>query len=163
MANFRIVPDEFGENAARAARITPRELTALVEEILHRARTNIVRRTPVGWSGNLRSGYDVEVRGRNTSRPRGAVVNPAKYHEPAEEGRRPGRPPPTEALIPWVASKLGVPPGPERASTAFLVARAIGRRGTTGAHMVEEGWEATRHEIRPRLKEAGVRITRQFR
>lgn len=160
---FRIVPDKFADNAEQAARVTPRELTALISEILERGRTNIARRTPVGWSGVLRGGYDTEIRFRNTPRVRGAIVNPALYHDPAEEGRRPGKPPPTEAIIPWVASKLGIPPGPERRSTAFLVARAIGRRGTTGAHMVEEGWEETRREIRPRLKQAGIRITRSFR
>jgi hypothetical protein len=159
----RIVPNRFPDDARRAAKITPLLLTGLVEEVLHRGRTNIVRRTPVGWSGQLRNAYQVEVRGRGTRHIRGAITNPTKYHDAAEDGRRAGRPPPVDALIPWVGSKLGIPPGPERESVAFLVARKIGRQGTEGAHQVRDGWEETRHEIRPRLKALGVRIVRTMK
>ncbi len=159
---YRLVPDEFGEGADRAAKATPRELTRLLREITERARTNIVKRSPVGHSNVLRGGYAAEVRRPNTRRPQGVVTNPIIYHDAVEEGRNAGRPPPTAALIPWVGSKLGIPPGPEREGVAFLVARAIGRRGTKPQNMVKEGWEATRKDIKPLLKEAGVRIVRRL-
>lgn len=162
-STVRLVPDEFGDNAAKAARRTPAILTALVETAIERGRSNIAKKTPVGWSGVLRGGYDTEIRGRNTRRIRGAIINPTKYHDVAEDGRRPGKQPPLEALVPWVGSKLGIPPGPERRSTAFLVARSIGRHGTEGAHMVEEGWAETREDLKPLLKDAGVRLVRTFR
>jgi hypothetical protein len=58
----------------------------------------------------------------------GAASDHAIY---AHEGRRPGKQPPTAALVPWVRKKLNVEPARAR-SVAFLVARKIGRRGTRG-------------------------------
>lgn len=160
--SYRIVPDRFGANAAKAAALTPKRFTALIREITERGKTNIVKRTPVGHFGALRGGYQTELRRPNTRHPVGVIANPIIYHDAAEEGRKAGRPPPTAALIPWVGSKLGVPPGPQRRSVAFLVARKIGKKGTEGAHMVEEGWAETRIEIKPRLKALGLRMVREL-
>lgn len=161
--SYRLVPGTLDTDLDRARRRTPEQLVALVTEIVHTGRTNIVKHTPVGWSGVLRGGYATEVTRVSPRRVRGVIVNPIIYHDPVEEGRQPGRMPPIEALIPWVGSKLGVPPGPERRAVAFLVARKIGRRGTPAQRMVEEGWEETRRQIRPKLKEMGLRIVRDIR
>ncbi len=55
-------------------------------------------------------------------------VNRQPHALPMEHGTKHKSQPPTDALIPWVQSKLGVS-GDEAASVAFLVARAIRRRG----------------------------------
>jgi hypothetical protein len=157
---YKLVPGKFGANAVDAATAAPPGMEALVRRMIEQGRTEIVKRTPVGWSGQLRGGYQTEVRRRGTKHPIGVIANPTIYHDPAEEGRKPGRQPPTDALIPWVASKLGVPPGPERRSVAFLVARSIGAHGTKGAHMVEEGWDATREKLQPELKALGLRLVK---
>ena len=44
-------------------------------------------------------------------------------------GRKPGRPPPTQALIPWVMTKITRDPKLAKV-IAFLIARKIGREGT---------------------------------
>lgn len=160
--DVRLVPGTLDTDLAKAARRTPAEMHALITEIIQIGRTNIVKRTPVGWSGALRGGYAVEVT-QSIGRTRGVILNPIIYHDVVEDGRRPGKMPPVEALIPWVASKLGVPPGPERRAIAFLIARKIGRQGTRPANMVEDGWDATRAQIRPRLKEAGLRLVAGIR
>jgi hypothetical protein len=157
---YRLTPGTADEKLYKASVASPILLTALIREIIERGRTNIVKRTPVGWSGALRGGYAIEVRRANTTIPVGIIANPIQYHDIREEGRLPGRRPPVDALIPWVGSKLGVPPGPERRSIAFLVARKIGAQGYEGAHMVEEGWEETRGEIKPRLKELGLKLVK---
>lgn len=155
---YRILPGTTGDKLKKVADLGPARATALVYEICERGRANIVERQAVGHTGALRGGYSVEVRRRGTTSPIGIIANPIIYHDPADEGRKPGRRPPVEALIPWVGSKLGIPPGPERRSVAFLIARKIGAKGTTGPHAVEEGWKETRAEIKPMLKEYGLRM-----
>ena len=154
---YRLLPGTAGKALADAAIFSPKAMTALIAEITERARTNIVKRTPVGHSGVLRGGYSTEIRRRGKS-PIGIVANPIIYHDAVEEGRNAGRPPPTAALIPWVGSKLGIPIGTERRSVAFLVARSIGAHGTEPQKMVEEGWDDTRSDIKPLLKQKGLRI-----
>lgn len=159
MIEARLVPDQAAGNIARAGKLTPAMATATVAKIMHRGRTNIVQRTHVGWSGALRGGYDVEIK-QVAAGIRGSIVNPILYHDIAEEGRNPGRRPPTEALIPWVGSKLGIPPGDDRRAVAFLVARKIGAAGYEGHNMVADGWKETRRQIRPELSKLGLRIVR---
>lgn len=155
---YRLLPGTAGKKMVDASAFSPKGLTALIREITLRGRNNIVKRTPVGHFGALRGGYSVEVKRANTKHPIGVIANPIIYHDAVEEGRKAGRPPPTAVLIPWVGSKLGIPPGPKRESVAFLVARKIGRTGTDAQKMVEKGWDDTRKEIKPRLKKLGFRI-----
>ncbi len=154
---YRLLPGTAGKALADASVFAPKAMTALIAEITERARTNIVKRTPVGHSGVLRGGYSTEIRRRGKSAI-GIVANPIIYHDAVEEGRNAGKPPPTAALIPWVGSKLGIPLGTERRSVAFLVARKIGATGTEPQKMVEEGWDDTRKAIKPLLKQKGIRI-----
>lgn len=158
--SYRLIPDTYGKNVEKAAKITPLQLTKVVAESIEVARSHVVPKAPVGWSGQLRAGYQTEVTRRNTAKPRAALLNPTLYHDVVEDGRQPGRRPPVEALIPWVGSKLGIPPGPERRAVAFLVARKIGASGTKPQRMVEEGWDTARKQIQPKLKEAGLRIVK---
>lgn len=160
---FRVLPDTFAKKAGQAAQLTPVQMTAFISRAIHTAHANVVKRTPVGWSGATRGGYAVEIRRPNTPSPVGILANPIIYHDFVEDGRKPGKMPPVEALIPWVGSKLGIPPGPERRSAAFLIARKIGATGTTGAHMVKEGWEETRAGLKPEMKQLGLRIVAKLK
>lgn len=64
------------------------------------------------------------------------VSNAMPYSGVIEEGRRPGaRMPPPQVLLPWVRRKLKAT-AREAPSVAFLVARAIGRRGLPGHHVL---------------------------
>lgn len=157
---YKIVPGKFGAAAADAAATSKAGMNALVSRAIHDGRSNIVKRSPVGHSGALRGGYQTEIRRRGTKHPIGVIANPIIYHDAVEEGRAAGKPPPTAALIPWVGSKLGIPPGPERRSVAFLVARKIGATGTDPQRMVEEGWEQTRQTLKGELKALGLRIVK---
>ncbi len=158
--SYRITPNTYGKNAAKAANMTPQLMTRIVREGIEITRSEVAPRAPVGWSGVLRAGYQTEVIRPNTSNPRAALVNPVLYHDPVDKGRKPGKQPPIEALIPWVGSKLGIPPGPQRQSVAFLVARKIGQKGTEPVDMVKEGWEQARQELSPLLKQAGLRLVK---
>lgn len=118
--------------------------------ILHDA---VVRNTPVGATGMLRNSITFEVSGSGldvTGRVFSTDV-PVKVAS-VETGRAPGRMPPWgpgSSLSLWVARKAG---GDQRA--AFLIARAIGRRGTKGAHMFERAYSANRAKVVSLLEEA---------
>lgn len=159
--SVRIVPDEFADNAANAALKAPRRMRTAVSLIIEVAKSNIVADTPKGHSAALAAGYQTEIRQRSKS-VAGILVNPVLYHDIRDEGRRPGRRPPTSALMPWVGSKLGIPPD-EREQVAFLVARKIGRRGYPGSNHVEKGWKRTRRQTKPVLTKLGLRIAKDVR
>jgi hypothetical protein len=67
----------------------------------------------------------------------GILGSPSKYGEPLEYGTNPHFPP-VAPIQHWVEKKLGYS-GKDAKSIAFLIARAISRRGTKGAHMFEKG------------------------
>ena len=159
-AGVRIVPGRTPDDLAAAQRTTRAELSKLVRWVTVAAWGEVAQRTPVGATQAARGNYGVEMRGVGGSRPRGAVVNPIIYLDVLEDGRRKGRrPPPAQALVAWVGTKLGVESGPKRMRVAYLVARSIGREGTEGAHMIEEGWRVTKRQVKPRLRKAGYVIT----
>lgn len=159
--SYRLVPDRASGNLERAGRVTPRELAGLISRILVRAKGEISERAEIGSTGAERGGWFIEMHGRGTPRPRGIIGNPILYSEIREVGRRPGRMPPPAALMPWVGTKLGIPPGPERESVAFLVARKIGARGYKGSYHMRDGWEAARRKIRPELAKLGLTLSRK--
>ncbi len=155
----QIVPNKATDKLSRMAAQTRPALRNTINRIVIRAESEVVKRTPVGAFNALRGGYATDP--ATIARLQGAVVNPILYHDWVEEGRNPGRMPPVQALVPWVGVKLGVPVE-ARHQVAFLVARAIGARGTQPAGMVKAGWAATKRHIRPELKKAGLQIRREF-
>jgi hypothetical protein len=96
----------------------------------------ITTRTPVN-TGLLRGSIATSVRGTTTS-VMGEVMTPLFYGIVVEVGRRPGRFPPIRPIQLWVIRK-GIAPVGQSKAVAFLIARAIARRGTEGAFMFTEG------------------------
>ena len=112
-------------------------------------------RTPVGVSGaaGLRGAWSQQVSGTPALQV-GELHNPLDYAWAVEAGRKKGSMPPpnSESLLLWVTRKLGVT-GKEAKSLAFVIARAIGRKGTKGFFMLRDGW-AQAEPIIIRLHEA---------
>lgn len=69
----------------------------------------------------------------------GILGTPAQYGLPVELGTKPHFPP-VAPIQHWVERKLGYS-GTEARQVAFLIARAISRRGTKGAKMFTETFE----------------------
>ena len=65
--------------------------------------------------------------------------SPAIYGESVEAGTKPHFPP-VAPIRHWVERKLGIT-GKEAGSVAFLIARAISKRGTKGAGMFEKSFD----------------------
>ena len=83
------------------------------------------------------------------------VGSHVEYADVIEYGRRPGRPPPYTALILWVRRKLGIP-REQAPRVAYLVARAIGRRGLPGRYVLNSVW----HDIIPDIEHLNVAVQR---
>ena len=132
-------------------------------EITNMLKREVMTRTPVGVSGNLRGSIFTEIKGDNSSALRGVVASRVPYAGYVEFGRRPGgRMPPWREGSPlyrWVAYKLGPPDGSiERVS--FLVARSIARRGIPGRRMFARALEENRGRIEGRIRELLDEIAR---
>lgn len=107
----------------------------------------LVPKVPVGWTGNARASifksFSADFALISTT------DDPVKM-KTIEGGRRAGAaPPPVSALIPWVAFAFG-----GDARDAFMVARAIGRRGIPGVRMFEN----TYNEVKGPIYDMGFRI-----
>lgn len=157
---YRLVPGDSAQNLRDAARLTQKDLAAAIDKVVTIGANFIAADNPV-HTGASRAGWDSEVTMVGTSKVRGAITNAQRHIEFVNDGRRPGRPPPTAVLVPWVGQKLGIPVGPERVRVAFLVARAIGRRGLTGAHMIESGWGKARPHMDRELHKVGLQFQRR--
>ena len=89
----------------------------------------------------------------------GVVGTPMEHGEPVESGTKPHFPP-TGPIQHWVERKLGIH-GKEAASVAFLIARAISKRGTEGAHMFEDAFEDNESKLKRILGEIPGEIVRR--
>jgi len=136
------------------AKIIQREIAREVRAIVETLATETKQHTPV-FSGNLRDsifatvdlGEKADVTGRVGSGKQ------APYARFVEEGTRPHFPP-VGALRLWAGRVLG----DER--LAFVVARAISRRGSRGRFMFRNAWRQIAPSIGRRLQAAMDRAAR---
>jgi hypothetical protein len=118
------------------------DLTLTMYRAVDVIRNSILQFWPVGATGLSRQGWGTRVE-RGIVAVKGVVSNPVEHAIYAERGRGPGKMPPLAPIELWVRRVLGIP-APESKQVAFLVARAIGRRGTKGAHAIDKGVAAVR-------------------
>ena len=140
--------------ASRDARVSK------ITEALNLLEREVVQRTPWGAGPiHLRDGIHgkVNVTGRKVV---GILGTPAEHGEPVEMGTKPHFPP-SGPIEFWVTKKLGYE-GKEARSVAFLVARAISRRGTKAAKMFEKGFEASEGRIMRILNDITEDIVRRI-
>lgn len=147
----------FQRMAQRAPDIGGRLLAQAMSAAVQLVRSEVVQRTPVGVTGLLRSSISARIEGQPLTSLRGIIATPSFYAPPVEYGRRPGRMPPPAALRLWAQRVLG------DASLAFVVARAIGRRGTRGRFMFREGFRAARPRVLALFREARDRLVTDLR
>lgn len=88
-------------------------------------------KSPVGATGQLKNGWKIVParRQRNQLTVQVSVDNTSQNSINRIAGRPPGRMPPSNALVPWVRAKLGIS-GSRARGVAYVIARAIGKRGT---------------------------------
>lgn len=120
----------------------------------------ITARTPVGVTGNLRNSIQPVIRGRSPFLV-GTIKTSMVYGRAVEHGLPPGHRVHPEALELWVIRKLGVSPDQSR-QVASAIAEGIRLRGTRGAHMFEEGFEAGRGPVERLWRGVPVRAISRF-
>lgn len=89
----------------------------------------------------------------------GILGTPQEHGAPVEYGTKPHFPP-TEPIRYWVRKVLGLQ-GKEARTAAFLIARAISRRGTKGAAMFEKGFEENEGQVMRLLEDIASEIVRR--
>jgi hypothetical protein len=130
-------------------------VTEPLQDIIRKVTLLLGRRvqegTPVD-EGRLRAGIAPEVKPLF-----GRVYTNVKYAPFVEEDTSAHWPPwgPGTALHGW-AIRHGFP-------NAFLVARAISQRGTTGKHMFEKGLEKVTKEVPHLMRQLGTNIENKWR
>jgi hypothetical protein len=122
--------------------------------ILHAATLNAPPASPGGSVGAVNTGYYRRA-WKATRIPGGcAVYNAAPYSPIIEGGRRPGaRMPPPRVLEGWVRRRLGIS-GKEAKGVAFVVARAIAKRGLQARRVLGSSIPKIDHAIFQGIKEA---------
>jgi HK97 gp10 family phage protein len=115
------------------------------EQVLVRAAR---KNTPVD-TGALRNSLKATI-SAHSDRITGVIGSNLKYAMAVEKGTRPHWPP-LQAIEPW-ARRHGL--------VAFLVTRAISRRGTKGHHMLENALEDNRRRIIRFFEDYNRKLTR---
>lgn len=156
-------------NSLQIERLASRfaQANGMIQDVMYRGMATsldiveqgVVNHMPVN-SGELRRSPQKLVRGVGLN-VEGQYATNSPYGWPVERGRRPGQPPPTEAIKLWVIRR-GIATGKAADSIAYLIARAIGRRGTKGAFMFEKGAEAAAPAVSQVWVKTAERITGQL-
>ena len=126
--SIRVDEDSLNRTIEKLSKINDLVKTGAQREVRDAAlaiQSDARMRVPVA-SNRLRSSINTKFRGDRM----GAIVfTDVQYAKYVEEGRRPGRMPPSSALEAWVRTKISAS-AKEIPRIAFLIARAIGMRGT---------------------------------
>lgn len=114
-----------------AAAVSDELVTEVKDQIYH---------TDTIASGRLFRSITSQVIGQFSTNIQVAVGSSLPYAEFAEEGRNPGKQPPVDLIMQWMVDKgVDSPYGLE--SGAYLIARSIGEKGTSGKHFFQRGVE----------------------
>lgn len=149
-----------GTPFARGPEIVRDELDAAMVYGVNELRDEIDPRTPRGVTSILRGGNQIELSGTPIDRI-GRVFNNVEYAPAVEAGTVPHFPPPGPLQL-WVRRKLGITDEKEVRSVAFLIGRAISRRGTQARNFFRDGVAVARDRVRARFAEIPGRIVRRL-
>lgn len=146
MMEIRIEDDRLRAAMQRAPQVIDAELRRTVTAVTLDAEGGVIAATPVGATGHLRQSITHQVSGSGIVIGRVYSTDVPIKVASVEHGRAPGRMPPIAPIQLWVNRKLG-----GDRSVAFLVARAIGRRGTRGQRMFATGFRAAQGRLPARM------------
>lgn len=138
--------EKFGEVIAKAPDILEEELTTALDRSGKRVVAYAVPAAPHD-RGGLRASITDQV-----TFPETKIGSNLIYAPVHEDGRTPGaKMPPVSAIAAWLSRKGGNP------KNAYVVARAIGKKGITGKKFLKKGLQQARPEIHEEFRQAIIR------
>lgn len=152
--SFAVNVPATGLTTGKAPQIAAEELIRATERGLAYMQRPVVQGTPVNL-GKLRQAWVTDIYGTDAG-VEGKLFNPLIYALPVETGTQPHFPP-VAAIEAWVRRKLDVDEKQVR-GVAFVIARAIGRRGTRAVNMAKNGFEGSKDYVRVQYGAALARI-----
>ena len=160
--------DELKKQLRKYPEIAKKFFDPAMESSMLTVQGNVVPNVPVGVSGALRQSYakptaiDISGVGANIVGKFGSTITtPYPYGDVMEFGRSAGKMPPPSALERWVHLVLKVPTK-DAPGVAFLVARAIGKRGIKGLFFMKKGLEKSERIISGLFEKALTKIVEEI-
>jgi hypothetical protein len=141
-----------GQPAEAYARARSKYLTRAVEQsiaVIAAAERSLI---PIGSTGEAAGSIVTRIYqlpSRLVGRVTSSFTRPKIYIYVLNYGRLPGkRPPPTDALVPWVMARGLATDEKHARQVAFLVARKIGRKGNRrGPTLTRQAYERSRGQV----------------
>ena len=167
MTGIRIEADDaaaLAEAWAAAPAIVAEEMAPAIRQASLLLQRETVERTPrgIGSGGGLAGSIRAEEPVVLADTVLGAVGTSLAYAAPVEEGSRPHFPP-LQPLRDWVEHVLGLKDETERDRAALGIARKIAARGTEGAHMFKQAFEANRGQVEGMIGRAQARAIERMK
>lgn len=128
--------------------------------LLHTATDNAPPASPKGSKGAVNTGA-FRRRWKSTKIDRGvAIFNDASYAPVIEGGRRKGQPqPPTKPIAGWARKRLGLSTK-EAQQAAYVMARAIKKRGLRPRHILKNSLPDIRKAM---IREVEIELKRELK
>lgn len=140
----------------RAPQLAAEEMHGFMVRSTAHLQAEVQERTPT-THGTLRASIFGEVRPFDDGfGVEGLVGTPLDYAPAVEHGARPHRPP-IEPLVDWARQKLALS-GTEAEKAAHAIAWKIARRGTEGAHMFRDAFNANQVQLQADFRRSAVRL-----
>lgn len=122
-------------DAAKIKQQLKSQTQSIIETRFLNAAEKLQKASPVGVSkrlgeSDLASGWNLDVIGFSSDEFVVELNNRAPFALNRLEGRKSGKRPPIDALLPWVQFKLNIGSYGKARQIAFLIARKIGKAGT---------------------------------
>jgi hypothetical protein len=134
------------DNLARYQRALPGALTAAGQVVVTRTRRVFVLFRPKGWAtGRTVRSLTISPPFMDGGYMRVKVGPTTKYSWWLHFGRDPGKMPPVQAILDWVKEKHVGNPGDEL-STAWAIAKSIGRKGTKPVPFLTVGFRQSKDD-----------------
>lgn len=130
--------EQLAQKVPEAQQAIFRAMKRPMRRSLNRLRIDVQALTPVGVTGNLRDGIEVQITGTAPALT-GTVLPNVPYGDPVEFGIPAGVFPPPDALQLWVKRVLDISDPDEVEQVAYLVAWKIFQKGTKPRRMFQQG------------------------
>lgn len=154
------------KNPEKALPIWEEEILTALEKVLAFLHGKILPKMPESVTGYLRGSVFTEIRGKKLDL-HGVIASPAKYAMAIEKGYPIGKFPNIDAIRLWARSVFGRMTEAGEGRRAYLIARAIYRKGYREPHkkgwgMFEKTFKEEKSKVIEFLDKANARVVKRL-